>query len=94
MANKVFCPIMTIGFEPPKKGQRDNRICMKDCAWYNLSEDKCNINVITEHLEMIESLTDDMSYMVSGYAEMEKDYEDFGSDEITGYYNRATGKRT
>lgn len=77
MANKTFCPIMTIGFDKPEKGQRDNRICMKDCSWYNLTEEKCNINVIAEHLEMIESLTDDIADYTGGLTE----YDDhFGYD--------------
>lgn len=73
MANKTFCPIMTIGFDAPTKGQRDNRICMKDCAWYNLTEENCNINVIATHLEMIESLTDSIADYTGDYVENETD---------------------
>lgn len=81
MYNKTFCPILTIGFEPPKKGQKDNRTCMRDCAWYNTAEEKCCIRVITDHLEMLETLTDDMAGVVldmSDYAQIENEY--FGTD--------------
>ena len=62
MATKDFCPIMTIGFAPPEKGKRDNRLCNRDCAWYNLSEEECIIRTIADHLETIKTLADDIAY--------------------------------
>jgi len=79
MANKTFCPIMTIGFDPPKEGKRDNRTCMKDCTWYNVAEEKCNLNVIADHLEVISSLADDMTGMMAGC------YDDYTDDSTTRF---------
>lgn len=58
MSSKTYCPIMTIGFSPPEEGKRDFRLCMRDCAWYDVSAEKCKINVIAEHLEYIISCVD------------------------------------
>ena len=70
MSNKTFCPIMTIGFEPPKEGKRDLRLCMRDCAWYDPAEETCKINVIADRMEYIEAA------LSGGYA-----YEPIGFDE-------------
>ena len=89
--SKLYCPILSIGFEAPAKGQRDNRTCMMDCAWYNLSEEKCNINVIAERMENIESFTEDILDVTGGMYP----YDDYnGFNERTEYFNGATGKRT
>lgn len=53
MSTRPFCPIMTIGFNPPEEGKRDLRLCMKDCAWYDIADETCKINKIAEHLEYI-----------------------------------------
>lgn len=58
MSSKTFCPIMTIGFGPPETGKRDLRLCMKDCTWYDIAEEKCKINVISEYLEYIMACVD------------------------------------
>ena len=61
MTTKTFCPIMTIGFEPPEEGKRDNRICMKDCAWYDIKTQGCKINLLAATLENIEAVMNDIS---------------------------------
>ena len=87
MAKKTkYCPFMTIGFEAPKKGEKDNRICMTDCMWYNPAEEQCHIVTISERLEMMQSLMDDMAYYAGGYAS-----ESFGPDENEEYYKGRTG---
>ena len=55
-----FCPIMTIGFAPPNKGEQDNRTCKKDCVWYNEDEEVCKIDNIMESLQRIEVTTSDL----------------------------------
>lgn len=71
MANKTFCPIMTIGFGPPEKGKRDMRLCMRDCMWYDAAEENCKINVISDQLEYIMSCVDGIG---------DPNYEDFLED--------------
>lgn len=61
MTTKTFCPIMTIGFEPPKEGKRDNRICMRDCAWYDVKTQGCKINLISATIENIEAILNEVS---------------------------------
>lgn len=82
MANKTFCPIMTIGFEPPKEGKRDLRLCMKDCEWYDIAEEKCRITTIAENLEYLISAVEGVAYGFEG------NYED------AEYYGKGTGKYT
>ena len=98
MASKTFCPIMTIGFDPPEKGKRDNRLCMRDCAWYDPSEDKCCIKIIAEHISMIELHSSDMSdYLGDLVDKGEQDYEysyPAGFDEEPWNDNSRLGKRT
>ncbi len=71
MTNKTFCPIMFIGFDPPSKGKRDFRLCMRDCAWYNPSEETCQINVLADLLQNPEIHANDVSdylgEITSGY---------------------------
>ena len=52
---KTFCPIMTIGFDPPKGKNSDPRLCHKDCAWYDQAEETCKITIIADRLEYIEA---------------------------------------
>ena len=61
MAAKTFCPIMMIGFNAPEKGQRDLRLCTKDCMWYHIKQEKCVIPLIAETLENLEMITNDIS---------------------------------
>ena len=75
MAAKTFCPIMTIGFDPPGEGKRDNRICMKDCTWYNIIEETCQLNVITATLQEIENHANDIGDYIADIA-MEKTLEE------------------
>lgn len=65
MPEKRFCPFMAIGFPAPEEGQRDMRICMKECAWYDVAEEKCAIKLIAERLEYIQSQVDDTNQMLS-----------------------------
>lgn len=58
MGNKTYCPILTIGFGPPEEGKRDLRLCMRDCAWYDVAEETCKLNVIAERLEYILTCVD------------------------------------
>lgn len=51
-----YCPILTIGFAPPEKGQRDLRRCTKECAWYDVDEDCCAIISSLETLSGINSM--------------------------------------
>lgn len=82
MASKTFCPIMTIGFAPPEEGKRDDRICMKDCAWYNLVEETCNINVIASLLEQMEVHESDTLDAITDLGiGGTPDYEDYGGLE-------------
>lgn len=74
MSNKTFCPIMTIGFNPPEKGKRDLRLCMKDCAWYDVADDTCKINKIAEHLEYINAAIDGIGEYYDEFPT--DDYED------------------
>ena len=47
----MFCPIMMIGFNPPKEpNEKDMRTCQKNCKWYNRLDDNCAINLIMEDL--------------------------------------------
>ncbi len=90
MSSKTFCPIMTIGFDPPEKGKRDLRLCTKDCTWYNVSEEKCELNVISEYMISINTNISDVSDYLSDMAlekAMEADtYDDFEVDETTAAY--------
>ena len=72
MASKIFCPIMTIGFGPPETGKRDLRLCMKDCAWYNVQNEDCILNVMADSLEYILSAVDKPT---GGY------YDSYGNSE-------------
>jgi len=76
MANKKksYCPIMTIGFNPPAKKEKDLRLCKPDCAWYDTAEGKCKIVTIAESLEYILSCVD--SIPEGYYAEPFDNYED------------------
>lgn len=79
---KNFCPIMAIGFPPPDKGKRDMRVCQKDCNWYNTTEECCNINLIAERLEYLNSITNDIGQMVS-----EMEHYEYTESPIEDYYD-------
>ena len=96
MANKTFCPIMAIGFDPPEKGKRDNRVCMKDCAWYNVSEERCAISIIAEAVSTSETFLSDIAdYLVELTYKTEEDYDyPAGFDEEPEDYYGSFSKRT
>lgn len=54
-----YCPIMTIGFAPPKTGEKDARKCKKDCAWFDADQEECRINLIYEALTNVVTYTAD-----------------------------------
>ncbi len=88
MAKRPFCPIMTIGFNPPEKGKTDLRLCMRDCAWYNSVEEKCNVDVIAGYLEAIEAYANSLN----DYVEEEHEYSNaafekssYDSDRYSSY---------
>lgn len=83
MASKTFCPIMTIGFNPPEEGKRDLRLCKKDCTWYDVSENRCQISIIADNLQALETHTSDISDYIGDmmlYNQGVWDYEDPGTD--------------
>lgn len=99
MSNKTFCPIMTIGFNPPEKGKRDNRLCMKDCAWYDVQGETCRINTIAEAITAIDTQISDIADYAADMAlktitESEFDYDDYEFDQRTGSYYSTGSKRT
>ena len=55
-----YCPIMTIGFAPPAQGEKDARKCKKDCAWYNLDQEDCAVNLILETIQRTETTASDI----------------------------------
>lgn len=55
-----FCPIFTIGFAPPKKGQTDMRTCKPDCEWFNEDNECCELHLVREYLEEIIKNTADI----------------------------------
>lgn len=84
----MFCPIMTIGFDPPEKGKKDPRECRKDCTWYNTVEESCNLNVIATTLQNIDMQTADSAAYLSDMATEEESYDDFGDNpEAWNYYH-------
>ena len=99
MSAKTFCPIMTIGFDPPKEGKRDLRLCMKDCAWYNPTENDCQVNIIANLLAMSELHESDMSDYLGDIAcevstaGKEPQHEPIGFVEEPGFDYYRFGKR-
>lgn len=55
-----YCPILMIGFAPPKAGEKDNRTCKTDCAWYNTLEKKCAVNYIASNLSDVASMVEEI----------------------------------
>lgn len=78
MNKPKYCPLMTIGFSPPKKGEEDLRLCKEDCAWYNLSEENCNINVLTEYAEYIMAAVESPGGSYDDYGTYEDPWTDRG----------------
>ena len=62
---------MTIGFPPPKKGEKDARKCKKDCAWFDEDQEECAVVLIKETLEKVEVYTADIldTYMEATFEE-------------------------
>lgn len=55
------CPILMIGFEAPKKGEKDVRTCLKEnCEFFSEDENVCAIPTIAETLRNIETATVDI----------------------------------
>lgn len=50
---KTFCPLMLIGFDPPKGKEKDMRVCHPDCAWYNEIDEECFIQTIGEETKAV-----------------------------------------
>lgn len=71
MANeKQFCPIMMIGFDPPKGDSIiDMRLCNSDCAWYDDVEEQCSIVTLKTNV------ADMVDYSI---AAINGTYEDYG----------------
>ena len=61
----AYCPIFTIGFAPPKKGERDARVCKKDCAWFDKDQEACAIVLIAESLQRTETSVNDVFDMMA-----------------------------
>ena len=61
--NKKYCPILMIGFDPPKgNASYDPRECKRDCAWYNKDSKECSVHLIseilTEHTETLNMIAE------------------------------------
>ena len=51
MNDKQFCPILMIGFDPPKDNKTiDMRVCNPGCAWYDEVEEQCSIVTLKANL--------------------------------------------
>lgn len=61
---RKYCPILLIGFPPPKEGERDLRRCTKECALYNEAEDTCAINSCLESLNMLKESMENLPEFV------------------------------
>ena len=49
--SKEYCPILTIGYDPPKgNATYDPRVCKTDCAWYNKTLHQCILHTINDNL--------------------------------------------
>jgi hypothetical protein len=98
MSVKTYCPIRIIGFDPPEKGQRDMRLCTKDCAWYNVAESKCAVSIIAAGIDNIDAQLNDISDFTGDIAMSRitggDDYDVIGFDEEAEYYYSRTGKET
>lgn len=72
-----FCPILTIGFAPPAKGEIDMRTCKKDCAWYNEDCETCAINLIVDYIKDASTNVADLSDIIIDYNGMGPYDDDF-----------------
>ena len=55
MKKPPLCPILTIGFAPPKEGEPDIRRCTEECALYDEQCNQCSIKTTAEQLMEIQS---------------------------------------
>ena len=99
MSAKTFCPIMTIGFNPPEKGKRDNRLCMRDCAWYDVQGETCKISIIAEAISNIDTQISDIADYAADVAlqtltEREFAYDNYEIDKETGAFYDRPGEET
>ncbi len=52
--DKKYCPILTIGFDPPKNEKtNDSRLCHPDCAWFSEIDETCSIKVISDNIDLL-----------------------------------------
>ena len=65
--NNPYCPILTIGFPPPEKGQRDLRRCTDECALFDPETEMCGVLACVEEIREIKSML-----YYSGYTEDEE----------------------
>ena len=79
---KKFCPILAIGFAPPKTGEKDLRMCTEACAMYNTESDQCSIKACAEMLTFISGqLDDNMSILADAFVSFE-DEDNFDYNPI------------
>lgn len=69
MSGKRYCPILLIGYDPPKDGGVDMRTCKKDCAWYNSITGQCHIVDISETLDAVKEHVELLTERDSEYYE-------------------------
>lgn len=63
---KPYCPILTIGFAPPKPGEVDLRRCTEACALYDEHNGQCYIRTCAESLDFLSGQLDDSMAIMSG----------------------------
>lgn len=80
---KKFCPILAIGFPPPKTGEKDLRMCTETCAMYDIENDQCSVKSCSEMLTYLSGqLDDNLSLMTSAFIPFE-DEDNFDYDPIS-----------
>ena len=73
---KKFCPILTIGFAPPKTGGKDLRMWTEACAIYGTESDQCSIKACAEMLTYISGqLDDNMSILADAFVSFDDEDE-------------------
>jgi hypothetical protein len=74
MNNEKYCPILMIGFDPPKhEKDTDIRICNPGCAWYDDSAEENNCILHTLNTNLLELI----DYTCAATIGTIPDYEDF-----------------
>lgn len=82
---RPLCPILTIGFAPPKEGERDLRRCSMECALFDEDIKQCSIKTCAETLQVISGQLDDNMSILSG------SFIPFEDDETFDYDPNTTG---